>query len=144
MAGRSAADISGRELPGHPAGRPGCHAKTGPIQHVGAGLRGGAGRSAKPSDGLRAKFPRYNHDDMVQAQHRLVTEVLGIRHLRLVMGNSMGGMHTWLWADKLLDSRLNAPFTADANDFLYQWESPGDYTAAAQLDRIKAAPKRVN
>ena len=185
----------------------------------------GAGRSARPSDGLRAKFPRYNYDDMVQAQYRLVTEVLGIRHLRLVMGNSMGGMHTWLWgvkypdfmdalapmasqptamssrnwmlrrliidsirndpewmggnyttqpraikaasvffgiatnggtlayqqqaptreaADKLLDSRLNAPFTADANDFLYQWESSGDYDAAPQLDRIKAALLVIN
>ncbi|MDO9284618.1 MAG: alpha/beta fold hydrolase [Aquabacterium sp.] len=185
----------------------------------------GAGRSAKPSDGLRAKFPRYNYDDMVQAQYRLVTEVLGIRHLRLVMGNSMGGMHTWLWgvkypdfmdalapmasqptamssrnwmmrrliidtirndpewmggnyttqpraiktanvffgiatnggtlayqqqaptreaADKLLDSRLKAPFTADANDFLYQWESSGDYDASPQLDRIKAALLVIN
>jgi homoserine O-acetyltransferase len=185
----------------------------------------GTGRSAKPSDGLRAKFPGYNYDDMVQAQYRLVTEVLGIRHLRLVMGNSMGGMHTWLWgekypdfmdalapmasqptamssrnwmmrrliidtirndpewmggnyttqprsakaasvffgiatsggtlayqqqaptreaADKLLDSRLNAPFTADANDFLYQWESSADYDAAPQLDRIKAALLVIN
>ena len=58
----------------------------------------GAGGSAKPSDGLRAAFPRYNYDDMVSAQHRLVTEGLGIRHLRLVLGNSMGGMHAWLWA----------------------------------------------
>src|ERR1700675_677795 len=57
----------------------------------------GAGKSSKPSDGLRTKFPRYNYDDMVAAQYRLVTEGLGIRHLRLVLGNSMGGMHTWLW-----------------------------------------------
>ena len=57
----------------------------------------GAGGSSKPSEGLRAKFPRYVYDDMVEAQYRLVTEGLGIRHLRLVMGNSMGGMHTWLW-----------------------------------------------
>lgn len=185
----------------------------------------GAGKSAKPSDGLRAKFPRYNYDDMVQAQYRLVTEVLGIKHLRLVIGNSMGGMHTWLWgekypdymdalvpmasqptpmasrnwmmrrliidsirtdpdwmggnyvtqprafksanvffgiatsggtlayqqqaptreaADTLLDSRLNAPFTADANDFLYQWESSGDYDAAPQLGRIKATLLAIN
>src|SRR5918993_1572375 len=53
----------------------------------------GAGKSTKPSDGLRAKFPRYNYDDMVLAQHRLVTEGLGIRRLRLVLGKSMGGMH---------------------------------------------------
>jgi homoserine O-acetyltransferase len=57
----------------------------------------GHGGSAKPSDGLRAKFPRYNYDDMVAAQHRLLTEHLGIKHVRLVMGNSMGGMHTWIW-----------------------------------------------
>jgi homoserine O-acetyltransferase/O-succinyltransferase len=57
----------------------------------------GAGKSSKPSDGLRAKFPHYNYDDMVLAQYRLVTEGLGLRHLRLVLGNSMGGMHTWLW-----------------------------------------------
>ncbi len=60
----------------------------------------GAGKSAKPSDGARAKFPRYNYDDMVNAQVRLVTEGLGIKHLRLVIGNSMGGMHTWLWGVK--------------------------------------------
>jgi homoserine O-acetyltransferase len=58
----------------------------------------GTGQSSKPSDGLRACFPAYNYDDMVQAQHRLVTEHLGIAHLRLVMGHSMGGMHAWLWA----------------------------------------------
>ena len=63
----------------------------------------GAGKSSKPSDGLRAKFPRYNYDDMVDAQYRLVTEGLGIRHLRLVMGNSMGGMHTWMWGVKYPD-----------------------------------------
>ena len=57
----------------------------------------GHGKSSKPSDGLRAKFPRYNYDDMVSAQHRLVTEGLGLRHVRLMLGNSMGGMHTWIW-----------------------------------------------
>jgi len=60
----------------------------------------GAGKSGKPSDGLRSKFPRYNYDDMVEAQYRLVTEGLGLRHLRLVLGNSMGGMHTWQWGEK--------------------------------------------
>ena len=57
----------------------------------------GHGRTSKPSDGLRAKFPRYNLDDMVQAQYRLLTEHLGVKHLRLVMGNSMGGMESWVW-----------------------------------------------
>ena len=57
----------------------------------------GAGKSTKPSDGLKGRFPRYNYDDMVLAQYRLVTAGLGIKRLRLVIGNSMGGMHTWLW-----------------------------------------------
>jgi len=63
----------------------------------------GTGQSSKPSDGLRAKFPAYNYDDMVSAQYRLVTEHLGVRHLRLVLGNSMGGMQTWMWAMKYPD-----------------------------------------
>ena len=57
----------------------------------------GHGRSSKPSDGLRGKFPRYGYVDMVRAEHRLLTEGLGVNHLRLVMGTSMGGMHTWMW-----------------------------------------------
>lgn len=185
----------------------------------------GHGKSSKPSDGLRAKFPRYNYDDMVSAQHRLVTEGLGVKHLRLVLGNSMGGMHTWLWgtthpqmmdalvpmaaqptemsarnwmmrrliidtirtdpdwnggnyvaqpkafkmanvfygigtsggtlawsslaptraaADKIVDERLAAPFTADANDFMYAWDSSRDYNAAPGLDRIQAALLAIN
>lgn len=57
----------------------------------------GAGRSSKPSNGLRDTFPEYRYRDMVRSQYRLLTEGLGIRHLRLVIGTSMGGMHTWLW-----------------------------------------------
>lgn len=57
----------------------------------------GHGGSSKPSDGLRAVFPRYGYRDMVEAQYRLLTQGLGVNHLRLVMGTSMGGMHTWLW-----------------------------------------------
>jgi len=57
----------------------------------------GHGASTKPSDGLKAKFPRYDYTDMVDAQHRLLTEGLGIRHVRLILGNSMGGMQAWLW-----------------------------------------------
>jgi homoserine O-acetyltransferase len=60
----------------------------------------GHGKSSKPSDGLRTRFPKYDYADMVDGQYRLVTEGLGIRHLRLVIGNSMGGMHTWLWGVK--------------------------------------------
>ena len=57
----------------------------------------GHGSSSRPSDGLRASFPQYGYHDMVSAQHRLVTEHLKIERLRLVMGTSMGGMHTWMW-----------------------------------------------
>jgi homoserine O-acetyltransferase/O-succinyltransferase len=59
----------------------------------------GHGKSSKPSDGMRAKFPRYGYVDMVEAQYRLLTEGLGVDHARLVMGTSMGGMHTWLWGE---------------------------------------------
>ena len=185
----------------------------------------GHGKSSKPSDGLRAKFPKYNYADMVDAQYRLVKEGLGINHLRLVIGNSMGGMHTWLWgvkypdfmdalapmasqptamasrnwmmrrliidsirndpdwkggdyttqpkafrtaavffnlgtnggtlalqkmaptreaADKLLDQRLAALTNADANDYLYQWESSADYDPSPGLARIKAAVLVIN
>ncbi|MBX9887333.1 MAG: alpha/beta fold hydrolase [Flavobacteriaceae bacterium] len=57
----------------------------------------GHGKSSKPSDGMRMKFPKYNYDDMVLANYKLLTEHLKIDHLRLVMGTSMGGMHTWVW-----------------------------------------------
>jgi homoserine O-acetyltransferase len=63
----------------------------------------GHGKSSKPSDGLRARFPRYGYVDMIEAEHRLVTEGLGVNHLRLVMGTSMGGMHTWLWGERYPD-----------------------------------------
>ena len=59
----------------------------------------GHGKSSKPSDGLHAKFPHYGYLDMIEAQYRLLTEGLGIIHARLVMGTSMGGMHTWLWGE---------------------------------------------
>jgi homoserine O-acetyltransferase len=185
----------------------------------------GHGASTKPSDGLKAKFPRYDYADMVDAQHRLLTEGLGIRHVRLIIGNSMGGMQAWLWgerypdymdalvpmaaqptamasrnwmlrrmmleairqdpdyndgnyttqpramklatvffgiatsggtlryqkvaptrelADKLVDARLAAPMTADANDFLWAWGSSADYDAAPGLDRITATVLAIN
>jgi homoserine O-acetyltransferase len=185
----------------------------------------GHGQSAKPSDGMKTAFPKYDYDDMVDAQHRLITEGLGIRHLRLVIGNSMGGMHAWIWgtkypeamdalvpmasqptemsarnwmmrrmlvetvradpdykagnytsqpgmmkyasvmfgiataggtlayqmqaptsaaADRNVDDRLKAPFAADANDFIYQWESSRDYNPSAGLEKIEAAVLAVN
>ena len=60
----------------------------------------GHGGSSKPSDGLRARFPKYGYTDMVEAQYRLLTEGLGVNHLLLVLGTSMGGMHTWVWGER--------------------------------------------
>ena len=57
----------------------------------------GHGNSSKPSDGMHAKFPKYNYDDMVLAQYRLLSEQLGVNHLRLIMGTSMGCMQSWVW-----------------------------------------------
>ena len=185
----------------------------------------GTGKSSKPSDGLRAAFPKYNYDDTVEAQYRLVKEHLGVKHLRVIVGNSMGGMQTWLWgekypdfmdalvpmasqpsemssrnwmlrrlvidsirndpewnngnytkqprslqfasvffgvatlggnqalykaaptrekADQLLDQRLNSPFSGDANDHLYQWDSSRDYNPSPALEQIKAALLAIN
>ena len=63
----------------------------------------GHGLSSRPSEGLHARFPHYTYDDMVDADHRLLTEKLGVHHLRLVMGTSMGGMHSWIWAERYPD-----------------------------------------
>lgn len=63
----------------------------------------GHGQSTKPSDGLRAKFPHYDYDDMVKAQHQLLTEGLKVDHLRLLMGTSMGCMHSWVWLETYPD-----------------------------------------
>lgn len=185
----------------------------------------GHGKSLKPSEGLKTAFPKYNYNDMVDAQHRLLSEGLGIKHLRLIIGNSMGGMHSWIWgmrypsftdalvpmasqpsemasrnwmlrrmmletirndpdynngnytsqprmmkyasivfgiataggnlnyqtlaptaaqADKMVDDRLKAPFVADANDFIYQWESSHDYNPSADLERIEARVLAIN
>jgi len=63
----------------------------------------GRGGSSKPSDGLRGRFPHYRYRDMVDSGYRLITEGLGVAHLRLVIGSSMGGMHCWLWAERYPD-----------------------------------------
>src|SRR3984893_12849023 len=59
----------------------------------------GHGKSSRPSDGLKAAFPKYGYGDMVDLQHRLVTETLGIEHLHAILGMSMGGMNAWQWAE---------------------------------------------
>jgi homoserine O-acetyltransferase len=64
----------------------------------------GNGRSTKPSDGLRAKFPKYGYHDMVTLQYRLITEGIGIDRLRLIIGISMGGMQAWLWGIRYPDA----------------------------------------
>jgi len=185
----------------------------------------GHGKSSKPSDGLRMGFPKYTYDDMVDAQYRLLTEHLGVSHLRLLIGNSMGGMEIWIFAqkypgfmdiavpmaslptamssrnwmlrrliidsirddpewlngnytkqprsaqfasvfygiatsggnqalykaaptrdkaDQLLNQRLGAVFTADANDVLYQWDSSRDYNPSAGLELIQAVVLAIN
>ncbi|WP_322105659.1 alpha/beta fold hydrolase [Paraburkholderia sp. J41] len=60
----------------------------------------GRGGSSKPSDGLRTHFPRYGYNDVVEAHHRMLVEGLGVDHLRLVLGTSMGGMQTWMWGER--------------------------------------------
>lgn len=185
----------------------------------------GHGKSSKPSDGMKTAFPKYNYEDMVDAHYRLVKEGLGVRHLRLVIGNSMGGMHSWIWAvkypqamdavvpmasqptemaarnwmlrrmmletirndpdynrgnyitqprmmkyainffgiatgggtlayqtlaptaakaDKMVDDRLAVPVTADANDFIYQWEASRDYNPSAGMEKIEATLLAIN
>jgi homoserine O-acetyltransferase len=115
----------------------------------------GHGRSSKPSDGLRARFPRYGYRDMIEAQHRLLTEGLKVNHLRLVMGTSMGGMHTWLWGqaypdfmDALLPlaslpaqisgrNRVWRRMVSDAIRNDPDWKG-GEYTAEPQSLRLAA------
>jgi homoserine O-acetyltransferase/O-succinyltransferase len=115
----------------------------------------GHGRSSKPSDGLRAKFPRYGYVDMVEAEYRLVTQGLGVNHLRLAMGTSMGGMHTWMWASRYPDfadawlplaslptqisgrNRVWRRVVIDAIRNDPQWLN-GDYTAQPQSLRTAA------
>jgi homoserine O-acetyltransferase len=185
----------------------------------------GHGKSSKPSDSMKTAFPKYDYEDMVDAQYRLVKEGLGIKHLRLVIGNSMGGMHTWIWggkyptfmdalmpmasqpteiaarnwmlrrmmletirndpdynggnytapprmmkyaiaafgiatsggtlayqalapsaakADQMVDERLATPVTADANDFIYQWEASRDYNPYSRLEKIEATLLAIN
>ncbi len=115
----------------------------------------GHGRSSKPSDGLRARFPRYAYADMVEAEYRLVTEGLGVNHLRLVMGTSMGGMHTWLWGERYPDfmdalmplaslpvqiagrNRVWRRIVIDAIRHDPEWKN-GEYTAQPQSLRTAA------
>ncbi len=185
----------------------------------------GHGGSSKPSDGLRTAFPHYDYDDLVTAQYRLVVEHLGIRHLRMILGNSMGGMETWLFAerypgfadvavpmasmpiamsgrhwmmrrlivdsirtdpdwmdgryttqpksaafaftfynvamnggvralqkaaptsakaDALVDQRITAASTIDANDMLYQWDGSRDFDPSASLEKIAARVLVIN
>jgi homoserine O-acetyltransferase/O-succinyltransferase len=86
----------------------------------------GAGTSSKPSDGLRARFPKYGYEDLVDLEYRLVTEHFGIERLRLVMGISMGGMHTWLWGirhPQMMDALIpisSLPVKVDGRNLLWR------------------------
>jgi homoserine O-acetyltransferase len=86
----------------------------------------GAGKSSKPSDGLRARFPKYGYEDLVDLEYRLVTEHFGIERLRLVMGISMGGMHTWLWGirhPQMMDALIpisSLPVKVDGRNLLWR------------------------
>jgi homoserine O-acetyltransferase/O-succinyltransferase len=109
----------------------------------------GHGKSSKPSDGLRAKFPQYDYDDMVAAQHELVEKGLGVNHLRLIMGTSMGCMHSWVWGETYPDfmdalmplacqpvqiagrNRMFRKMVMDAIREDPDWKN-GDYTAEPQ------------
>jgi homoserine O-acetyltransferase len=185
----------------------------------------GHGKSSKPSDAMKTAFPKYDYADMVDAQYRLVAEGLGVKHLRLVIGNSMGGMQTWMWgerypammdalvpmasqptamaarnwilrrmmietirndpdykggnyteqprmmkyaisayrfasaggtlayqmqaptaekADEIVEHQLAQPVTADANDFLYQWDASHDFDPSAGLEKIEATVLAIN
>ncbi|MGC2538378.1 MAG: alpha/beta fold hydrolase, partial [Candidatus Sulfotelmatobacter sp.] len=63
----------------------------------------GHGKSSKPSDGMHAHFPQYDYDDMVASQHELLEKGLGVNHLRLILGTSMGCMHSWVWGESYPD-----------------------------------------
>jgi homoserine O-acetyltransferase len=86
----------------------------------------GHGKSSKPSDGLRAKFPQYGYDDIVTIQHKLVTETLGIRRLHAILGMSMGGMNAWQWAEKYPDAVqgimpvVSLPVTVSGRNLLWR------------------------
>ncbi len=115
----------------------------------------GIGGSSKPSDGLHARFPHYGYRDMVDAQYKLLTEGLGVNHLKLVMGTSMGGMQTWVWGERYPDfmdalmplaslpdqisgrNRAWRRVVIDAIRHDPQWQG-GDYTAQPQSLRTAA------
>ncbi len=97
----------------------------------------GHGASSKPSDGLRMKFPAYDYDDMVRAQHKLVTETLGIKQLRLILGTSMGCMHGFVWGENYAANVASlAPFACNPVEIAGQnrmWRK-------MSVDALKADP----
>jgi len=92
----------------------------------------GHGSSSKPSDRLRAKFPHYGYDDIVEAEHRLLIDELGVDHLRLIVGTSMGGMHAWMWGEKypdLMDALLpiaSQPVQIAGRNFVWRRHNRGN------------------
>jgi homoserine O-acetyltransferase/O-succinyltransferase len=86
----------------------------------------GHGHSSKPSDGLKASLPNYGYRDIVDAQHKLVTETLGINHLHAILGMSMGGMNAWQWAETYPDAMdgvmpvVSLPIRVSSRDMLWR------------------------
>ncbi|MEI5998157.1 alpha/beta fold hydrolase [Paraburkholderia bengalensis] len=86
----------------------------------------GHGQSSKPSDGLKAKFPNYDYGDIVDLQHKLVTQTLGIQHLHAILGMSMGGMNAWQWAEAYPDMMdgvmpvVSLPITVSGRNLLWR------------------------
>src|SRR5439155_264078 len=102
----------------------------------------GTGKSSKPSEGLRVKFPHYRYDDMVRAQYLLVRDGLKVDHLRLVMGTSQGGMHTWLWGTTYHDF-MDSPMLEKIQAPLFAINSADDEINPPELGILDREIKRV-
>jgi homoserine O-acetyltransferase len=99
----------------------------------------GHGKSSKPSDGLHARFPHYGYLDMIEAQYRLLRDGLQVNHLRLVLGTSMGGMHTWLWGEEHPDFMdALTPLASLPNANFRTQSGCGERSASTRFDWIRA------
>jgi hypothetical protein len=104
----------------------------------------GHGRSSKPSNGLRMQFPRYGYADMVDLQHRLVTQILGIHRLHAILGISMGGMNAWQWAEAYpeeVEGVMPGPELAAPG---HHRRPPADRTESSILDRRRESASEAD
>jgi homoserine O-acetyltransferase len=110
----------------------------------------GHGRSSKPSDGLRARFPKYGYRDMVDLQHRLVTQTLGIKHLHAILGMSMGGMNAWQWAEVYPDAMdgimpvVSQPIPVSGRNLLWRRMVIDDIRSDPEWQEGNSARSRVD